>query len=261
MTPFARRTPPQPHRSGHMLPSTIHSLPVHSGQERTCIGMESSSIGGASTGGINGIAPVRAPQRTGYPSAPHVVESRDVGACLGRIDVQSSNPSSTPTRANVAKAVVDGSTQQTTSRRPERPQIERPHTDRPSSSRVTPTDSFDGASAGATAAASLSARDASKHMSSPEDRRAAYDTLKTIARPPRLIMQELQRALTAQRIATFQASPMTLRCQWLSLKFDVEIAPLDRSGTIHAVRSRRSAGEPWQFKDVCNRLLGELRFA
>lgn len=104
----------------------------------------------------------------------------------------------------------------------------------------------------------LSAREAR------EDRRfgrSAYDTLRTSSRPPRLIMQELQRVLAAQRIASKQVSPLMLRCQWLSLKFDVEVAALDRLGSIHAVRSRRTAGEPWQFKDVCNRLLAELRIA
>lgn len=74
-------------------------------------------------------------------------------------------------------------------------------------------------------------------------------------------MQELQRVLTAQRIAFKQVSPLSLRCQWLTLKFDVEVAPLDRLGSIQAVRARRSAGEPWQYKDVCNRLLAELRIA
>lgn len=76
-----------------------------------------------------------------------------------------------------------------------------------------------------------------------------------------MIMQELQRVLGAQRIASKQVSPLTLRCQWLSLRFDVEVSPLDRLGSIHAVRSRRTAGETWQYKDVCNRLLAELRIA
>jgi len=114
----------------------------------------------------------------------------------------------------------------------------------------------------------LSARDAMLGAGQPlsarearEDRRSAYDTLRTSSRPPRLIMQELQRVLAAQRIASRQVSPLMLRCQWLSLKFDVEVAALDRMGSIHAVRSRRTAGEPWQFKDVCNRLLAELRIA
>eukprot|EP00928_Gymnodinium_smaydae_P028130 TRINITY_DN21535_c0_g2_i2.p1 TRINITY_DN21535_c0_g2~~TRINITY_DN21535_c0_g2_i2.p1 ORF type:complete len:151 (-),score=39.05 TRINITY_DN21535_c0_g2_i2:136-588(-) len=101
----------------------------------------------------------------------------------------------------------------------------------------------------------LSAREAR------EDRRSAYDTLRTSSRPPKLIMQELQRVLTAQRIMAKQVSPLMLRCQWLSLKFDVEVAPLDRMGSIHAVRSRRTAGEPWKFKDVCNRLVAEIRIA
>jgi len=76
-----------------------------------------------------------------------------------------------------------------------------------------------------------------------------------------MIMQELQRVLGSQRITTKQVSPLMLRCQWLSLRFDVEVSPLDRLGSIHAVRSRRTAGETWQYKDVCNRLLAELRIA
>eukprot|EP00929_Paragymnodinium_shiwhaense_P116539 TRINITY_DN8616_c0_g1_i2.p1 TRINITY_DN8616_c0_g1~~TRINITY_DN8616_c0_g1_i2.p1 ORF type:complete len:1331 (-),score=160.48 TRINITY_DN8616_c0_g1_i2:156-4148(-) len=110
----------------------------------------------------------------------------------------------------------------------------------------------------------LSARDAPMPLSAREareDRRSAYDTLRTSSRPPRLIMQELQRVMAAQRIQVKQMSPLVLRCQWLTLKFDVEVAALDRMGAVHAVRSRRTAGEPWQFKDVCNRLLAELRIA
>lgn len=140
---------------------------------------------------------------------------------------------------------------------------ERPQPDRPLSSRVAPTTDLEASlpstfaplSARDAAAAPLSSREAR------EDRRAAFDTLRTSSRPPRLIMQELQRVLAAQRVASKQASPLTLRCQWLSLKFDVEVAPLDRLGSIHAVRARRTNGEPWQYKDVCNRLLAELRIA
>lgn len=85
--------------------------------------------------------------------------------------------------------------------------------------------------------------------------------MRTSSRPPRLIMAELQRVLVAQRIASKQVSPLVLRCNWLSLRFDVEVAPLDRLGSIHAVRAHRTGGELWQFKDVCNRLLAELRIA
>lgn len=101
----------------------------------------------------------------------------------------------------------------------------------------------------------LSAREAR------EDRRAGFDNLRTSSRPLRLIMQELQRVLAAQRVATKQVSNQMLRCQWLGLRFDVEVAPLDRLGAIHAVRARRTAGETWQYKDVCGRLLAELRIA
>lgn len=101
----------------------------------------------------------------------------------------------------------------------------------------------------------LSAREAR------EDRRAASDTLRTSSKSPRIIMHELQRVVAAQRIASKQVSPLMLRCQWLGLKFDVEVAPLDRMGSIHAVRARRTSGEPWVYKDVCNRLLAELRIA
>lgn len=145
----------------------------------------------------------------------------------------------------------------------DRSQADRMSQDRPLSSRVAPASDLDGSipasyaplSARDAAAAPLSSREAR------EDRRAALDTLRTSSRPPRLIMQELQRVLNAQRVTCKQSSPLTLRCHWLTLKFDVEVAPLDRLGSIHAVRARRTAGEPWQYKDVCNRLLAELRIA
>merc|ERR1719245_1530479 len=89
--------------------------------------------------------------------------------------------------------------------------------------------------------------------------RAAYDSLRSFSRPSRVIMQELHRVLAAQHITSKQVSALMLRCQCLGLKFDVEVAPLDRLGSIHEVRSRRTAGEPWQYKDVCRRLLTELR--
>eukprot|EP00931_Biecheleriopsis_adriatica_P060680 TRINITY_DN36455_c0_g1_i1.p1 TRINITY_DN36455_c0_g1~~TRINITY_DN36455_c0_g1_i1.p1 ORF type:complete len:939 (-),score=159.64 TRINITY_DN36455_c0_g1_i1:78-2894(-) len=92
-----------------------------------------------------------------------------------------------------------------------------------------------------------------------EDRRACYDTLRTFSKQPHVIMQELQRVFAAQRIASKQVSGLAVKCQWLSLRFDVEVAALDRYGSIHALRARRLAGEPWQYKAVCNRILAEIR--
>lgn len=91
------------------------------------------------------------------------------------------------------------------------------------------------------------------------ERAAAGEILRTSTRPPRVILQELQRALAVQRIASRQISSCALRCQRLSVRFDLEVTPLDRLGSIHALRARRLAGEIWQYKDTCARLMTELR--
>jgi len=93
------------------------------------------------------------------------------------------------------------------------------------------------------------------------DRRAAYDTIRTSGRRPHLIMQELHRVFAAQRIAFKQMSGMSVKCQWLNLRFELEVAPLDRLSSIHAVRARHVVGEPWQYKAVLSRILAELRIA
>jgi len=91
------------------------------------------------------------------------------------------------------------------------------------------------------------------------DYRANHDVLRTSTKPPTLIMQELKRAFAAQRIANKQVHALSVKCQCLNLRFDVEVAPLDRLGSVHAVRARRIAGESWQYKAVCNRLLADIR--
>lgn len=131
----------------------------------------------------------------------------------------------------------------------------------PSPGHVSARSPTRGSRADTDATAPLSARDSAPLAARDSFRRADFEILRTSSRSPRLIMQELQRVLGAQRIASKLASAMTLRCQTHTLKFDVEVSPLDRLGSIHAVRSRRTGGEAWQYKDVCNRLLAELRLA
>jgi hypothetical protein len=72
-------------------------------------------------------------------------------------------------------------------------------------------------------------------------------------------VQEIHRALAAQHIAFRQVSPLSVRCQRHAVRFNVEVACLDRLGSIHAVRFQRVAGELWQYKDICAKLLAEMR--
>jgi len=58
-----------------------------------------------------------------------------------------------------------------------------------------------------------------------------------------------------------QMSGMSVKCQWLNLRFEVEVAPLDRLSSIHAVRARHVVGEQWQYKAVLSRILAEIRIA
>lgn len=136
---------------------------------------------------------------------------------------------------------------------------------RPSPSRTNPAGSGSAAASAKTPQATPphSAREAVPPHSAREarDYRSNHDVLRTSTKPPHLIMQELKRAFAAQRIATKQVHALSVKCQSLNLRFDLEVAALDRYGSVHAVRARRIAGESWQYKAVCSRLLAEIRIA
>lgn len=157
----------------------------------------------------------------------------------------------------VSPRAVHRSVQSQATQRP--PPVQR----RPSPSRTNPTGSGSAAASAKTPQATPphSAREAIPPHSAREarDYRSSHDVLRTSTKPPHLIMQELKRALAAQRIAAKQVHALSVKCQSLNLRFDLEVAALDRYGSVHAVRARRIAGESWQYKAVCSRLLAEIR--
>lgn len=72
-------------------------------------------------------------------------------------------------------------------------------------------------------------------------------------------MQEIQRALTVQRVAFKQASAFKASCQKQSVRFEMEVSHLDHLESIYVVRFRRIAGELTQYKDLCSKILAEMK--
>mmetsp|Transcript_21913 Transcript_21913/g.51218 ORF Transcript_21913/g.51218 Transcript_21913/m.51218 type:complete len:680 (+) Transcript_21913:59-2098(+) len=89
--------------------------------------------------------------------------------------------------------------------------------------------------------------------------RGAFNVSCTSSRSPRMILQEIQRACAVQRVAAKQASPYVVRCQKQSLRFEMEIANLDQLESIHVVRFRRLAGETGIFKELCAKIIAEMK--
>lgn len=89
--------------------------------------------------------------------------------------------------------------------------------------------------------------------------RGSFNVSCTSSKAPKQIMQEMQRSLTLQRIAFKQATPFLLKCQKQSLRFEMEISHLDHLESIYVVRFRRSAGEMVAYKDLCARILAEMK--
>lgn len=125
---------------------------------------------------------------------------------------------------------------------------------RPATSRGSPApELLEPTAAAAAAAGPLSAREEATA------RRTSFDVSRTSAKPQRQILAELHRVLAAQHVAFRQAAPGMVRCQRHAVRFDIELASLDRLGSIHAVRFRRVAGELWQYKDICAKLLSDMK--
>jgi hypothetical protein len=72
-------------------------------------------------------------------------------------------------------------------------------------------------------------------------------------------MQEIQRALTIQRVAFKQVSAYKTTCQKQAVRFEMEVSHLDHLESIYVVRFRRVAGEAAQYKDLCSKILAEMK--
>lgn len=89
--------------------------------------------------------------------------------------------------------------------------------------------------------------------------RGAFNVACTTSKAPKQIMQEIQKALTLQRVAFKQANAFLVRCQKQSLRFEMEISHLDHLESIYVVRFRRAAGELTTYKELCSKVLAEMK--
>ncbi|CAE7943615.1 KIN10 [Symbiodinium necroappetens] len=89
--------------------------------------------------------------------------------------------------------------------------------------------------------------------------RGAFNVSCTSSKAPKQIMQEIHKALTLQRVVFKQANTFLVRCQKQSLRFEMEISHLDHLESIYVVRFRRAAGELASYKELCSRVLAEMK--
>jgi len=76
---------------------------------------------------------------------------------------------------------------------------------------------------------------------------------------PGLLMQELQRSATSQRVSHRKASASLLRCERQAVRFEVEILRHSQNPAQFLVRSRRLAGTFNAYKELCSRVLADTR--
>jgi serine/threonine protein kinase len=103
----------------------------------------------------------------------------------------------------------------------------------------------------------LSARDARDDVM--RTCRGAFNVSCTSSKAPKQILQEIQRALTLQRVSYKQASNFLVKCQRQNLRFEMEISHLDHLESIYVVRFRRVAGELVSYKELCSKILAEMK--
>lgn len=89
--------------------------------------------------------------------------------------------------------------------------------------------------------------------------RGAFNVSCTSSKPPKHIMQEMHRALALHRIAYKQTSSFLVKCQKQGLRFEMEISHLDHLESIYVVRFRRAAGELATYKELCSKILAEMK--
>jgi len=80
-------------------------------------------------------------------------------------------------------------------------------------------------------------------------------------RPPLELMADACYALEAHSTALDLRSPFVARCERQGLVFEVEVASIDSTQTRFVVRFQHIAGDDWQFKQLCNRLLPSVRIS
>jgi len=114
-----------------------------------------------------------------------------------------------------------------------------------------------GISATGAGGAPLSARDAREEAM--RTCKGSFNVSCTSSKAPKQIMQEIHKALTMHRVAFKQATAFLVRCQKQSLRFEMEISHLDHLESIYVVRFRRAAGELATYKELCSRVLAEMK--
>lgn len=97
------------------------------------------------------------------------------------------------------------------------------------------------------------------HDDSMRNCRGAFNVSCTSSKAPKQIVQEMQRALTLQRVAFRQASPFLVKCQKQSLRFEMEVAQLDHVESTYIVRFRRVSGELAAYKELCSKILADMK--
>jgi hypothetical protein len=103
----------------------------------------------------------------------------------------------------------------------------------------------------------MSARDARDEVM--RTCRGAFNVSCTSSKAPKQILQEIQRALTLQRVSYKQATGFLVKCQRQNLRFEMEISHLDHLESIYVVRFRRVAGELVAYKELCSKILAEMK--
>lgn len=89
--------------------------------------------------------------------------------------------------------------------------------------------------------------------------RGAFDMSRTTCKAPTQIMHEVQRALAMQRVTHKKASAFLVRCEKHGLRFEVELSRHLQLTSSHVVRFRRLAGSFASCRELCSRVLAEMR--
>lgn len=89
--------------------------------------------------------------------------------------------------------------------------------------------------------------------------RGAFNVSCTTTKAPKLVMQEIQRSLNQQKVCFKNHSAYIVRCKKQNLSFDVEVSHLDNLESVYVIRFFRIAGEMNQYKDLCSKLLNDMR--
>lgn len=89
--------------------------------------------------------------------------------------------------------------------------------------------------------------------------RGAFNVSCTSSKHPRQIMQEIQRALGVHRVSFKPSSAYCVKCQKQAVRFEMEMSRLDNLESIYVVRFKRVAGEVWNYKDLCSKILAEMK--